>query len=180
MNSKLVDFFERRVFNGRSDLRVAELACGSGYASHLIALRDGVGLSVASDINRIYHQQAEIPDFAASFVLSDIFKPSFPPACFDLVWNSSSLEHFEDPSIPFQAMTRLVKPGGYVFVGVPYLFGPLAVYYLTPSASQREWLGKPFSYRALEKLFLDGGLEVQANLVYLARFFVGILGRKTG
>ncbi|KAA3646325.1 MAG: class I SAM-dependent methyltransferase [Chloroflexi bacterium] len=178
MNMGLVNFFQRHVFEGQQGLRVAEVACGSGYASHLIAQRPEVGLSVAADINMIYHQQANLKEFDARFVLNDIFKPSFEPASFDLVWNSSSVEHFEDSQSAVAAMTSMVKPSGHVFVGVPYVYGPMAMYYLMPTEAQREWVGKPFTGSRLEHIFQEVGLEPLKQIVYLARSFVGILGRK--
>ena len=72
----------------------------------------------------------------------------------------------------------LTKPGGYVFVGVPYLLGPLAIYHITPGAAAREWLGKPFSPRELTDMFETCGLQVEDQLVYLFRFFFGLLARK--
>ena len=178
MNMSLVNFFHRHVFDSKQDLQVAEVACGSGYASHLIAQRPEVGLSVAADINMIYHQQAKLKEFDARFVLSNIFQPSFEMNSFDFVWNSSSVEHFEDSQAAIAAMVAIAKPGGHVFVGVPYVYGPLAMYYLMPTEAQREWLGKPFTGSRLKHIFQEVGLEPLEQIVYLARSFVGILGRK--
>jgi SAM-dependent methyltransferase len=184
MNHGLVDFLHRHTLAGREHLRVAELACGSGYASHLLASYPEVILSVATDINREIATQASIPDFAAEYALVDIFKPAFAPGSFDLVWNSSSLEHFEhgpegqDTPAALRTMAALARPGGYVFVGVPYLWGPLALYYLTPTEAQREWLGRPFRYRQLAALFEQANLQIENSLIYLGRCFVGILARK--
>ena len=75
-------------------------------------------------------------------------------------------------------MSELVKPGGFVFVGVPYVMGPLCSYYATPFATWREWLGRPMSVGALKRLFLENGLTPLESKKYFFRFFVGILGQK--
>ena len=64
-------------------------------AAILRASEPNVALGVAADLNLEDHLQADVPDYAASFVLMDIFHPELAPASMDLVWNRSSLE--EDP-----------------------------------------------------------------------------------
>ena len=178
MNRRLLGFFDEHVLRGGSDLYTAELACGSGYGTHLLASNQSVRLGVAADINTDLLTQHSPGEYAADFVVSDIFYPSFAPESFDLVWNSSSLEHFENPEEALRQMASLTKPNGHVFVGVPYLAGPLGLYFLTPRRSWREWLGRPYSLSALKGLFRKCDLQVEQQLVYSCRFFIGVLGRK--
>ena len=179
LHGDLMRFFEQQFLSGREGLQVAELACGTGYGAHLLARHPSVGRSVAVDIDRRLHDEAKIQDYAAEFVEADLLHLSFPPGSFDFTWNSSSAEHFEDPAAVITAMARATREGGAVFVGVPYVWGPLAAYYLTPWRRWREWLGRPFTFRRLESLFRQCGIKPQARLVYFFRFFAGVLGRKT-
>lgn len=178
LNADLMAFFDRHVLAGREGLQVAELACGSGYGAHLLAVRSGVARSVGVDISRELHDQANIRGFAAEFVEADLFRMPFEAGTFDFVWNSSSIEHFPDPVAAIRAMASVTKSGGKVFVGVPYVGGPLAAYYLTPSRKWQEWLGRPFSFRELESAFREAGLAPTNRLVYFFRFFAGVLASK--
>lgn len=178
MNRRLIRFFRENVFENRKALKVAEIACGSGYGSHLIAKQAEVTLSLASDISMKLSNQSSIPEFSATFVTADIFNLPFKTDSFDLVWNSSSLEHFDVPEDALLSMARIVKPGGFVFVGVPYLYGPLALYYLSPLKKWREWLGRPYTFNELEKMFTSCELRPQKHVVYFTRFFAGILAEK--
>ena len=64
MNSKLVDFFERRVFNGRSDLRVAELAHEAGVPRGVLQVLPGDGPSVGEPLGR--HMDVDLVSFTGS------------------------------------------------------------------------------------------------------------------
>lgn len=178
LNRRLIQFLDKNVMNGRRGLVVGELACGSGYGANLIAQKMSVELSVAMDINAELFDQACNGGYKGTFIIGDIYKLPFANDGFDLVWNSSSVEHFCDPNVVIEIMTDAVKPGGYVFVGVPYLYGPLSIYHLVKNENIREWLGRPFNKKTLCKIFEQSGLEVTASLVYFFGFFVGILGRK--
>ncbi|MEX2160735.1 MAG: class I SAM-dependent methyltransferase [Anaerolineales bacterium] len=178
MNRGLVAFFRRNVFAARSGLRVAEMACGSGYGAHLLAQEESVALSLAADLNLEDYSQANIQAYQASFVLLDLFRPALASGSLDLVWNSSSIEELDNPQQAVAAMTRLARPGGWVFVGVPNKYGPAAWLRLIPNRRTRAWLGRVYSRPDLRKLLASAGLEIQAEMSYLGGVFIGMLGRK--
>lgn len=178
INQELIHFFADHVLVGKDSLSVVEVACGSGFGSHLLGQRVEVKLSVASDIDMTLFNQSAMTDFNAKLVVSDIFQPSFQRNSFDLVWNSSSLEEIERPQEVLLSMAHLVKPGGYVYVGVPYLYGPLALYHVTPVPKWREWLGRPFTFDKLEAMLVACELIPVKRLTYFARFFAGVLAQK--
>jgi SAM-dependent methyltransferase len=178
LNRNLVGFFAEKAFRGKRRLDVAELACGSGYGAHLLAAHPRVRRSIALDINRDLFDDRLKKDFNADYVGGDIFRLPFATDSFDLVWNSSAVEHFEKTGDAIAAMASVTKPGGYVFVGVPYRHGPLFVYHLAPTAQSREWLGKPYSLKELTALMAGAGLGCQDHIVYFFKFFVGVLARK--
>lgn len=176
MNRGLVDYFRRNVFAGERGLRVAEVACGSGYASHFIAQLPEVALSVAADLNLDDHRQARIVNFRAAFVRMDLFRPALLAGSLDLVWNSSSIEELEEPDIAVRAMAGLVKPGGCVFVGVPNRGGWARLLRVLPGA--RAWLGRVYTRGELGQLLEAAGLVVERKTSYLLGTFIGMLARK--
>lgn len=178
MNRGLLAFFRRRVFAGRNRLRVAELACGSGYASHLIAQRPEVDLSIAADLNLEDYRQAALPQFRAAFVLMDLFKPALAPASMDLVWNSSSIEEIDRPLEAVHSMAHLVRRGGWVFVGVPWRYGPAGWLRLLSGSRSRAWLGRLYRRAELRDLMEQAGLEVEHETRYLIGTFIGVLARR--
>jgi SAM-dependent methyltransferase len=180
MNRELVSFFQREVFAGRKDLRIAEVACGSGFAAHLLAQQNEVSLSVAADLNQEDFQQANIPDFQATFVLMDLFRPGAKRGSMDLVWNSSSVEELDEPEKAVRAMAWLAKAGGLVFVGVPHTSGPAGWLRLLPSRRTRSWLGRVYSRSALRQLLIASGLTVKKETSYLFGTFIGVLAQKSG
>lgn len=180
MNKNLVKFFVRYVLKENANLKVAEVACGSGFASHLLAQAGQVDLSLAADLTLFDFRQAGTSDFRAVFILMDIYKPAIHPELFDLVWNSSSIEELENPKAAIRAMAWMVKPGGYVFVGVPNRYGPAGLLGLLLSDRYRQWLGRNYSRREIRALLLSCSLVVERELTYFFGTFIGVLARKPG
>ncbi len=178
LNRRLTAFFQTAVLAGRKDIAVLEAACGSGYATELLASDERVRLSVGLDLSLDIHRRSGARLRRGRMVIGDIYALPFRDGAFDLVWNSSSVEELPDPQAAVGAMARVAGKGGYVFVGVPYLFGPLGIYHLIPIRSFRRWLGKPFSGRGLQKLFLRDKLVIVGGIRYMAGCFVGLLARK--
>ncbi|MCW5875589.1 MAG: class I SAM-dependent methyltransferase [Anaerolineales bacterium] len=178
MNRGLVRFLTRRVLNAGSDLRVAELACGSGHGAHLLAQLPQVALSIAADINQEDHRQAGFSDFAGQFVLLDLFKPALAPASLDLAWNSSSIEELDQPVQAVQAMARLLKPGGRLFIGVPNRHGPAGWLGRIADTRHKAWLGRDYNRAELHSLMAESGLTVELDTSYLFGVFIGVVAQK--
>jgi SAM-dependent methyltransferase len=176
MNRSLIRTLAEHVLRGRSNLRVAEMAAGSGFGAHLLAQRAEVALSIAADLNLEDFHQAKIPNYRAAFLRTDIFKAAVQRGSLDLVWNSSSVEELPDPAAAVIAMAALAKPGGRVFVGVPNRHGAAAV--LGRLSSARGWVGKAYSRAELRQLLLDARLRIEHETTYLYGTFIGALGRK--
>ncbi|MCW5873220.1 MAG: methyltransferase domain-containing protein [Anaerolineales bacterium] len=178
MNRRLVRFLARHALAGRSGLRLAEVACGSGFAAHLLAQQPGVALSIAADLNLEDYQQANIPGFQASFVLTDLFSAGLQPETLDLVWNSSSIEEIDRPQEAVASMAKLAKPGGLVFIGVPSRYGLAGLLRLLPSARTRAWLGRVYNRAELMSLLESIGLRPVRSTSYLFGTFIGLLAQK--
>ena len=178
LNRRLAAFFRSEVFPGRSRAVVLEAGCGTGYATELLASEPGVALSVGLDISLEIHQRSGISLSRGRLIVGDIYALPFPDGTFDLVWNSSTIEETADPRAAAASMSRVAGKGGYVFVGVPYLWGPLGVYHLLPFKPLREWLGRPFSLRRLREMLAGIGLAEEKRIKYLGGCFIGLLARK--
>lgn len=178
MNRGLVRLLSRSLDGEPKPWRVAEVACGSGYAAHLLAQNSNVSLSMAADINLEDFQQAKIPGFKAHFVLMDLFRPAVKAGAFDLVWNSSSVEELDRPTEAVEWMVWLAKPGGKVFVGVPYRYGIAGLMLCIPNARLRSWLGRVYDRASLRTLLQSAGLVVEKEITYLAGTFLGMLATK--
>jgi SAM-dependent methyltransferase len=179
MNRWLVDFFASHVLSGCSGLRVAEIACGSGFGAHLLAQRPEVSISIAADLNLEDFHQARIANFSASFVQMDMFKPSICMESLDFVWNSSSIEELDDPKQAIGSMASLLKFGGRIFVGVPKKYGIVGLLHFFPINRFRTWLGKPYRPNEITSLVEKNGLKVEKVTTYLYGIFVGVLAVKT-
>lgn len=178
MNQGLVRFLATQVLYTGENLRVAEVACGSGYGAHLLAQLPQVQLSIAADINQEDHQQAGFSQFAGQFVLMDLFNPALTPESLDLAWNSSSIEEIDQPLLAVQSMARLLKPGGSLFIGVPNRRGPAGWLGRIADESHKIWLGRNYDRDELHVLVTEGGLQVERDTSYLFGVFIGVVARK--
>jgi SAM-dependent methyltransferase len=60
-----------------------------------------------------------------SFVQMNLFRPAVRDAAFDLVISNGVLHHTPDPRGAFKSIAALVKPGGYVLIGLYHRYGRL-------------------------------------------------------
>ena len=137
-----------------------------------------MSLSVAADIDIEALREARRRDPALPVVVADLYHLPFPPESFDLVWNSSTLEHLDDMEAALAQMERVTRTGGHLFIGVPYLYGPLGFQRWIPQTGVGIWIGTVFSRSELVARLERLGLQIVAGTLYFFRFFVGSLARK--
>lgn len=93
---------------------------GCGFGRHLYhAASFGatmVGLDFSRALDRARVITRDLPN--VRLVQGDILRPPFAPASFDFVYSLGVLHHTIDPEAGFQALARLVRPGGAIFVWV--------------------------------------------------------------
>ena len=75
-------------------------------------------------------------------------------------------------------MAAMAKPGGLVFVGVPYKYGLAGLLGLFARGESKEWLGRNYSWAQLSALMRSAGLEPAGRKRYMLGIFIGILARK--
>lgn len=108
--------------------RVLELGCGTGQMTLFLAT--GERIVIGADLARA---SLELGAEAAKrfgiggvlLIETDLRSPGLKPGAFDVVYSSGVLHHTPDPKRSFSAMARLVKPGGYLVLGLYNSFARL-------------------------------------------------------
>src|SRR5260370_31004641 len=104
-----------------SDLTVLDAGCGNGTLS-AAAARAGayvVGIDYSTSVERAEQHKAEFAGGNApriQYVQGDVQHPPFAPGVFDVVYSDGVLHHTDDTKRSFDALSRVVKPGGRMFV----------------------------------------------------------------
>jgi len=110
------------------EAKVLELGCGTGQLSLFLATghRSVIGADLARPSLELAAEAAtRFGVEGVSFVETDLRRPGFQACAFDVVVCSGVLHHTPDPRSAFRAVARLVKPGGYVVLGLYNAFARL-------------------------------------------------------
>ena len=106
---------------------VLEVGCGTGQLSNFLGLKWGRSVFGADmclnslKLGQGFKRRNEIDNVA--FVQMNLFRPVFRPEGFDLVICNGVLHHTSDPFGGFQSISRLVKPGGHILIGLYNTYG---------------------------------------------------------
>lgn len=108
--------------------RIIECGCGTGQLTNFLAIanRQVIGADMCLHSLRLgdeFRRKQEIR--RASFVQMNLFKPCFKPFSFDVVISNGVLHHTSDCRKAFESIATLVKPGGYLVVGLYHWYGRL-------------------------------------------------------
>jgi SAM-dependent methyltransferase len=108
--------------------RILECGCGTGQLTNFLSIanRTVFGTDICLNSLRLGHEFGRKNRLnGAHFLQMNLFRPIFKPASFDLVVSSGVLHHTSDPFRAFQSISTLVKPGGYLMVGLYHRWGRL-------------------------------------------------------
>jgi carbamoyltransferase len=107
------------------DARVVEIGCGTGQLTNFLAIAHRTALGTDMCLNSLVLAR----DFAmkhgigrAVFAQMNLFRPALRNGFFDFVISNGVLHHTSDPRRAFARISRLVKPGGYILVGLYNLY----------------------------------------------------------
>jgi 2-polyprenyl-6-hydroxyphenyl methylase/3-demethylubiquinone-9 3-methyltransferase len=100
--------------------RVLDVGCGGGILSDAMARKGAqvVGIDLATKALRVaqlHALEAQTPNVQYREISAEALAES-EPASFDAVTCMEMLEHVPDPASVVRACSRLVKPGGWVFI----------------------------------------------------------------
>lgn len=108
--------------------RVADLGCGTGRLSCLLALRGrrvvGVDYSPGS-LERARALAAKLGIDTVEFRVGDITDLDLPDGSFDVVISHGVLQNLPDPRAGFGHVARVTAPGGHALVGLYNRYGRL-------------------------------------------------------
>lgn len=158
------------------------LEAGSGLgscSSVLVDLKPDVRATLL-DLDREPLTLARDRDARLVHVEADLYTLPFPDQSFDLVFNSSTMEHLGSFAPALAEMIRVTRYGGSIFVGVPYKYGPFVPFTLLPETHcVSVWMGTLFTHADLREACRAPGVVVEDSVRYFFGCFIGLLMVKT-
>jgi len=155
--------------------RSLEAGSGPGYCSSVLAdLKPDVRVTLL-DLDREPLVLARERDARLVDVEGDLYRMPFLDQSFDLVFNSSTMEHLGSFASALGEMVRVTRPGGGIFVGVPYRFGPFVPFTVLPETHRVSvWMGTLFTHADLRAACQAPGLVVEDSVRYFFGCFIGL------
>ncbi len=106
--------------------RILECGCGTGQLSNFLAIanRTVIGTDMCLNSLKLAHEFKMKNELTrVHFAQMNLFSPFFKPASFDWVISNGVLHHTSKPFDAFKSISRLVKPGGYIIIGLYHKYG---------------------------------------------------------
>ena len=180
LNRNLARYLQRYLPRDRPGaVRTLEPGSGPGFCSSLLGAVPGGPSVTILDLDAEVLALATARDGHLAAVQGDLYCLPFRDGVFDLVFNSSTLEHLGSFGRALSEMARVTRRGGRLFVGVPYRYGPFLPFTLVPPAHPVSvWMGKLHSRGELRAACEACGLHVEEVRLYFFGCFLGALLRK--
>ena len=106
--------------------RVLEVGCGTGQLSNFL----GVGCRTVVGTDLCLNSLDLAEEFRSAqglnrvrFLQMNLFKPALADSQFDVVLCNGVLHHTSDPYGGYKVISRLVKPGGFLVIGLYNIYG---------------------------------------------------------
>ena len=106
--------------------RVLECGCGTGQLTNFLSIanRTVIGTDITLNSLRLAHQFKSKNNLKrAHFYQMNLFRPCFNKGSFDLVISNGVLHHTSDPFLGFKSIAKLVRPKGYIIIGLYHKYG---------------------------------------------------------
>jgi len=107
---------------------ILECGCGTGQLSNFLSVanRHVFGTDMCLNSLRLGERFRHDNQLQrALFLQMNLFRPCFREGSFDLVISNGVLHHTSDPQLGFRTISKLVRPGGYVLIGLYHRYGRL-------------------------------------------------------
>ncbi len=162
-------------------LTILDAGCGNGTLSAATARAGAyvVAMDYSTSVERAEQHKAE---FAGEhvrriqYVQGDVQRPPFAPGVFDVVYSDGVLHHTSDTRRSFDAIARVVKPGGRLFVWL-YRSDLEGIYVLKEGAvALLRPFFRPLPVAVLKPLCLAGAVVLNAQLI--VRHLLGFTRRR--
>lgn len=111
--------------------RLLDIGCGTGQLANFLSLSGRRVIGFDLSFNSLRKASAFRERFSlekAAFVQADVFHPPFRESTFDYVLCNGVLHHTKDPYCAFQRVCSMVKPNGYIVIGLYNKFGRIPMY----------------------------------------------------
>lgn len=177
LNNDLNSYLYSKVAS-QGNVYILEAGSGPGFASSLLTKKANVKISIALDYDIEVLKLAKNRDEKLLAVNGDIYHLPFKDGSFNLVWNSSTMEHLEDIDVGLSEIKRVTASKGFIFIGVPYKYGPLFPFLFIQNTKVGIWVGRLFSKRDMIHLLKPCKLRIIEFKSYFFKFFIGALLQK--
>jgi carbamoyltransferase len=108
---------------------VLEVGCGTGQLTNFlgVACRRVIGTDLCMNSLKLGERFRREHNLSrVRFVQMNLFRPCFKPGQFDVVLCNGVLHHTSNPLGGFNTLVPLVKPGGFIVIGLYNTYGRLA------------------------------------------------------
>ncbi len=104
----------------RRTVRAIEIGCGEGFSTQRLRtmLPDSVQLE-ASEYVKSLVPSAQKRNPTVSIIEESIYQTTHADNSFDMIFLLEVLEHLDYPDKALRELSRILKPGGYLILGVP-------------------------------------------------------------
>ncbi len=109
-------------------VRILDAGCGTGQLAIFLSIiqRNVIGIDFSyGSLRKAQAFKARFDLANVSFVQMDLFHLGLKEESFDYVFSNGVLHHTADAYAAFQNLCRLVKPGGYITIGLYNTYGRL-------------------------------------------------------
>jgi ubiquinone/menaquinone biosynthesis C-methylase UbiE len=130
---------------------VAEIGCGPGRGTMYLSLTGAHITAVDISVTSLLRARERAPK--AQFVRATTMMLPFPDKSFDVVVSDGVIHHTPDAYVAFRESVRLVRDGGYLYIGI-YNRRRLYYYIYSYVGPPIRWLERSFSGRALLSMTL--------------------------
>lgn len=107
-------------------IRILDCGCGTGQLTNFLSIAQRHVFGVDMCLNSLKLAQGfKVKNGLnrAHFLQMNIFSPIFKPESFDMVISNGVLHHTGDPFLAFKTISALVKPRGYILIGLYHRYG---------------------------------------------------------
>lgn len=107
--------------------RVIEIGCGTGQLTNYLSIcgRKVIGIDITENSLKLAQDFSQRFGLSSEFIQMDLFDLTFPEESFDFVICSGVLHHTRDTREGFKAISKLVKPDGFILIGLYNTYGRL-------------------------------------------------------
>jgi SAM-dependent methyltransferase len=173
VDANLANWIYAVILKQRKDVIILEAGCGPAYSSYVLCQKPNIKLCVALDNDiSAFKKNRKVKNLR--YVVGDIYQLPFKANVFDLVWNNSTLEHLECPQTALLEIKTKLKLKGSIFIGVPYLGGPLGLFNRFQDTSIGHWVGPSFTKSDLRDLLRNADFSINRFVRFFLNFFLGV------